>query len=144
MMKSASIRAVAASLAMSGFAVVATATAPLVAQGATADKASAKKPAVDIMLMQPKDVKAGENQFEVMVKGADGKPLTGGDVSITFVMPKTATMAEMRNEVKLKASGPGSYMGPGNVMMAGKWTTTIMVMKDGKELGQKTVSLNAK
>jgi len=33
------------------------------------------------MLMQPKDVKTGANAFEVMVKGADGKPVSDRDVS---------------------------------------------------------------
>ena len=59
-------------------------------------------------------------------------------------MPKTATMAEMRNEVKLKSSGSGMYMGSGTVMMAGKWNATVMVMKGGKDIGQKKVILTAK
>jgi uncharacterized GH25 family protein len=116
---------------------------PVYAQAAAKPK-TAKPAALDIMLMQPKAVKAGENQFEVMVKGADGKPVTGADVSIQFVMPKTAKMAEMRNEVKLKPSGAGMYAGSGMVMMAGMWNTTVMVMKDGKNLGQKKIPLTAK
>ena len=39
---------------------------------------------LDIMLMQPMQPKAGDNQFEVMVKGADGKPLADADVSVLF------------------------------------------------------------
>ena len=96
------------------------------------------------MLMQPKAVKTGDNQFEVMVKGADGKPLTDAEVSVVFVMPKTATMAEMRNEVKLKPSGAGMYMGPGSVMMAGTWNVTLSVKQGGKEIGQKKLTLTAK
>ena len=125
-----------------GLLAISTAT-PAHAQAAAKPKA-AKPAALDIMLMQPKAVKAGENQFEVMVKGPDGKPVTGADVSIQFVMPKTATMAEMRNEVKLKPSGAGMYAGSGMVMMAGMWNTTVMVMKDGKDLGQKKIALTAK
>ena len=96
------------------------------------------------MLMQPTAAKTGDNQFEVMVKSADGKPISDADVSVILLMPKTATMAEMRNEAKLKPSGNGMYMGAGNVMMAGKWTTTVMVMKNGKDIGQKKVTLTAK
>ena len=107
-------------------------------------KATAKPKGLDIMLMQPKDVKAGANAFEVMVKDMDGKPLSGADVSVLFVMPKTATMAEMRNEVKLKSSGAGMYMGSGNVMMAGKWNVTVSVKQGGKEVGQKKLDLTAK
>jgi YtkA-like protein len=127
-----------------GVVVAAFASAsPAVAQAKTKSKA-AKSAGVDIMLMKPTAVKAGENQFEVMVKGADGKPINDAEVSVLFVMPKTATMAEMRNEVKLKPSGNGTYMGPGNVMMAGAWNTTVSVKQGGKEIGRKKLTLTAK
>jgi YtkA-like len=107
-------------------------------------KVPAKKTGPDIMLTQPTAPKTGDNQFEVMVKGADGKPVSDADVSVVLVMPKTATMAEMRNEVKLKSSGNGMYMGSGNVMMAGKWNATVSVKQGGKEIGQKKVIVTAK
>ena len=106
--------------------------------------ATTKAAGLDIMLMQPMQPKAGDNQFEVMVKGSDGKPLVGADVSVLFVMPATASMGEMRNEVKLKSSGAGKYTGMGNVMMAGKWNVTVSVKQQGKEVGQKKVALTAK
>ena len=98
------------------------------------------------MLMQPKAPKTGANEFEVMVKGADGKPLSDADVSVLFVMPAMPAMkmAEMRNEVKLKPTGPGTYMGSGNVMMAGAWNVTVSVKQAGKEIGQKKLTLTAK
>ena len=103
-----------------------------------------KTAGLDIMLMQPMQPKAGDNQFEVMVKGADGKPLAGADVSVLFVMPPTASMGEMRNEVKLKSAGSGKYTGMGDVMMAGKWNVTVSVKQQGKEVGQKKIALTAK
>ena len=114
------------------------------AQDAAKPKPAMKMKGPDIMLMKPMAAKSGDNEFEVMVKGADGKPISDADVSVVLVMPKTATMAEMRNEVKLKPSGNGMYMGTGNVMMAGKWNATVMVMKGGKDLGQKKVTVTAK
>ena len=107
-------------------------------------KPSAAK--LDIMLMQPSAtaVKSGDNQFEVMVKGADGKPIEKADVSVLFVMPPMGAMAEMRNEVKLKPAGGGKYTGSGNVMMAGKWNVTISVKQNGKETGQKKLTVTAK
>ena len=118
----------------------------MVAMTSLAAQAPAKADSMskmDIMLMKPATAKTGDNQFEVMVK--DGaKPVTKADVSMTFVMPKTATMAEMRNTVKLKAMGDGMYVGPGNVMMAGTWSVTIDVMQNGKSLGQKKITLTAK
>lgn len=127
------------------FAVIAMSlTAASTAAAQAKPKPQAKMAGPEIMLMQPAALKSGDNQFEVMVKGADGKPVSDADVSILFVMPKTATMAEMRNEVKLKSSGNGMYTGPGNVMMVGKWNVTISVKRGGKEIGQKKVTLTAK
>ena len=117
-----------------------------VSPAAAQAKPKPKAKGLDIMLMQPKDVKTGANEFEVMVKGADGKPVSDADVSVLFVMPAMPAMkmAEMRNEVKLKPSGPGMYMGSGNVMMAGKWNVTVSVKQGGKEVGQKKLALTAK
>ncbi len=136
------IRITATSLAVMALSVMA--ISPAAAQAKP--KANAAKPGLDIMLMQPKAVKAGDNQFEVTVKGADGKPVTDADVSVLFVMPAMPAMkmAEMRNEVKLKPSGAGMYMGTGNVMMAGKWNVTVSVKQGGKDLGQKKRILTAK
>ncbi len=116
----------------------------VLAASPAAAQAKPKAKGLDIMLMQPKAVKAGANDFEVMVEGADETPLSGADVSVLFVMPKTATMAEMRNEVKLKPSGAGMYRGSGNVMMAGTWNVTVSVKQGGKEVGHKTLALTAK
>jgi hypothetical protein len=126
-------------------ALIATAVSVLAVASAAA-QAKPKSKGLDIMLMQPKEVKSGANDFEVMVKGADGKPVSDADVSVLFVMPAMPAMkmAEMRNDVKLKPSGPGMYMGPGNVMMAGKWNVTVIVKKNGKEVGQKKLALTAK
>ena len=137
-LRSTCSRVVSAALVVTALSV--TAVSPAGAQ----TKAAAKPKGLDIMLMQPKNVKTGANDFEVMVKGSDGKPVSDADVSVLFVMPKTATMAEMRNDVKLKPSGPGMYMGPGNVMMAGAWTVTVSVKQGGKEVGQKKLTLTAK
>ena len=134
------IQTVAVGLVVAVFSLVAVSSATAQAK----PKAKAKTAGPEIMLMQPTAAKTGDNQFEVMVKGADGKAINDADVSVVLVMPKTATMAEMRNEVKLKSSGNGMYMGSGNVLMAGKWNTTVMVMKDGKDIGQKKVTLTAK
>ena len=136
------IRFTAASIAATALTVMA--VSPAAAQAKPMPKAA--KAGLDIMLMQPKDVKAGDNQFEVMVKGTDGKPISGADVSVLFVMPAMPAMkmAEMRNEVKLKPSGSGMYMGSGNVMMAGKWNVTVSVKQGGKQIGQKKLTLTAK
>jgi hypothetical protein len=101
---------------------------------------------LDIILMKPATAKMGENALEVMVKGKDGMPLSEADVSVLFVMPAMPMMKmpEMRNEVKLKPADGGVYTGTANVMMAGKWSVTVSVKQDGKEIGQKKLTLSAK
>jgi YtkA-like protein len=130
----------ATSIAVMAFGL--TAASPAMAQAKPAPKAKAA--GIEIMIMQPKAVKVGDNQFEVMVKGADGKPISNADVSVLLVMPATPKMGEMRNEVKLKPAAAGTYTGTGQVMMAGSWNVTVSVKQGGKEVGQKKVTLAAK
>jgi hypothetical protein len=53
-------------------------------------------------------------------------------------------MAEMKNTVPLKHESGGRYRGAGNVMMAGAWDATVMVMRGGKEIGSKKFPVTAK
>lgn len=89
---------------------------------------------------------AAENEFEVMVKDRQGKPVDGADVSVVLFMPAIPAMRmpEMRNEVKLQGVGNGRYTGKGQVMTAGPWTVTVSVRQKGKEIGQQKVTLTAK
>jgi hypothetical protein len=116
------------------------------AQAPAKSSAKAKPARLNIMLMKPTAAKTGDNQFEVMVNGADGKPIADADVSVMLVMPAMPAMkmAEMHNEVMLKPAAAGTYTGTGQVMMAGKWNVTVSVKKAGKELGQKKLTLTAK
>jgi len=94
----------------------------------------------------PDPPKVGENQFEVVVKDAAGKPVEGADVSIQFFMAAmpTMNMPAMRNEVKLSHAGGGVYRGTGQVMMAGRWDVTITVSRGGQRIGSKQVALVAR
>ena len=124
-------------------------------QQAPADQAppaaSAPAPApstapVDITLMnEAQPVKAGENTFDVMVMQG-GQPVTDAEVSLQFYMAAMPQMKmpEMKNSVSLSHEGGGRYRGAGNVMMAGNWDTTVMVMRGGQEIGSRKVTLTAK
>ena len=115
--------------------------------GAAQQPAAGQKPSLDIMLMsKPTPPKMGENTFEVMVKGPDGKPITDAEVSVQFFMAAMPAMKmpEMKNTVTLKHQKDGTYVGTGQVMMAGKWDATVMVKRAGKELGSKKFPITAK
>jgi hypothetical protein len=106
---------------------------------------SGQKSALDITFKsQPDPPKAGENTFEVTVKGPDGKPVTDGDVSVRFYMAAMESMPEMRNSISLKHVADGRYRGTGNVMMAGRWDVTVVVTKGGKEVGSRKLAITAK
>jgi Cu(I)/Ag(I) efflux system membrane fusion protein/cobalt-zinc-cadmium efflux system membrane fusion protein len=88
---------------------------------------------------QPDPPKTGENQLEVTVKDASGKSIDDAEVSVQFFMPAMPTMAmpSMRSEAKLTPAGGGVYRGTGQVMMAGRWETTVTVTRGGQRLGTK-------
>ena len=100
---------------------------------------------VDITLANESNLQAGENTFEVMVMQGT-QPVTDADVSLDFFMAAMPEMkmAEMKNSVALKHEGGGRYTGTGNVMMAGNWDTTVMVMRGGQELGTRKLTVTAK
>jgi hypothetical protein len=87
----------------------------------------------------PDPPKTGDNQFEVVVKDASGKPIADAEVSLQFFMPAMPTMGmpAMRNEVKLPPAGNGVYRGSGQVLMSGRWEATITVVRGGQRLGSK-------
>src|SRR5216683_3128276 len=94
----------------------------------------------------PDPAKVGENQFEVMVKDATGKPVDGADVSLQFFMAAmpTMNMPAMRNEVKLSPAGGGVYRGTGQMMMAGRWDASVTVTRGGQRLGTKQLPVVAR
>ena len=100
---------------------------------------------LEITLDESRPIKSGENTLEVMVMQG-GQPVTDADVSVQFFMAAMPEMkmAEMKNTVPLKHEGGGRYRGTGNVMMAGKWDTTVMVMRGGQEIGSQKIEVTAK
>ncbi len=94
----------------------------------------------------PDPAKVGENQFEIVVKDASGKPVVDADVTVQFFMAAmpTMNMPAMRNEVKLSSAGGGTYRGTGQVMMAGRWDASVTVMRGGQRLGFKQLPVVAR
>src|SRR5438093_5691923 len=117
---------------------IGTAAAPAAAKAAPATK-------LDIAFLA-RPAKTGENTFEVLVKDAGGKPVTGADVSVGLFMPAMPAMKmpEMRNNVTLKHEGGGKYTGTGQVMVAGTWTVTVSVKQNGAEVAQKKLTMTVR
>jgi Cu(I)/Ag(I) efflux system membrane fusion protein len=94
----------------------------------------------------PDPPKIGDNQMEVTVMDAGGKPIDAAEVSVQFLMPAmpTMNMPAMRSEAKLAPAGGGVYRGSGQVMMAGRWEATVTVVRGGQRLGIKQLPVVAK
>ena len=130
--------------AAAGAAIALAITIAIPLQAVASQAAASKKASVDIMLTsKPSPPKTGDNTFEVMVKDAAGKPITDAEVTAMFFMPKMGAMPEMKNNVTLKHQKEGTYVGTGQVMMAGKWDVTVMVKRAGKEIGSKQFPVTA-
>jgi len=115
------------------------------APGAPAGSPGASQ--IDIVFRTvPDPPKIGDNQMEVMVKDATGKPVDGADVSVQFFMPAmpTMNMPAMRSEAKLMPAGGGVYRGSGQVMMAGRWDATVTVVRGRQRLGTKQLPVVAR
>ncbi len=109
-------------------------------------RSNVSKTTLSITLSQPTSLKAGENQFDVVVKTADGQPISDAVVSVTLSTARIPAQGWLWKEVKLTPSGNGTYAGSGALPKAPKWVkweTTIRVRKDGKKIGQKKVTLVA-
>ena len=80
------------------------------------------------------------------MKDATGKPVDDADVTVQFFMPAmpTMNMPAMRSEAKLSPAGGGVYRGSGQMMMAGRWDTTVTVTRGGQRLGTKQLPVVAR
>lgn len=113
------------------------------------------KPAVGPMVTfatKPNPPKPGATTFTVTVKTANGAPVTGADVSVELVMPAMPAMAmpEMRSKVTLKPAvdakdaAAGTYVGPGQILMAGTWNAVVTVKVGGKPFAESKLSVTTK
>jgi RND family efflux transporter MFP subunit len=87
----------------------------------------------------------GSNVFRVKLTDANGAPISGAEVSVTFYMPAMPAMgmAAMRTPVTLSDKGSGLYEGSGQLESGGTWQVTILAKKNGQVVASKQLSLNA-
>jgi RND family efflux transporter MFP subunit len=87
----------------------------------------------------------GNNTFRVKLTGADGKPIAGAQVTVTFFMPAMPAMgmAAMRNVITLSDKGDGIYEGTGQIQMGGTWQVTVLATRNDQTIAQKQMSVTA-
>jgi RND family efflux transporter MFP subunit len=93
----------------------------------------------------PSPPQKGSNVFRVKLTGADGKPATGADVSVTFYMAGMPAMgmAAMSTTTKLTDKGNGMYEGGGSLGSGGTYQVTISAQKNGQSIATKQLRVNA-
>ena len=93
----------------------------------------------------PNPPQKGNNVFHVKLTGADGAPVAGAEVTVTFYMAAMPAMgmASMNTTAKLTEKGNGLYDGNGRLDSGGTWQVTITVQKNGQSLVTKQLRVNA-
>jgi Cu(I)/Ag(I) efflux system membrane fusion protein/cobalt-zinc-cadmium efflux system membrane fusion protein len=94
---------------------------------------------------QPSPPNKGSNVFRIKLTDANGSPITGAEVSVTFSMAAMPAMgmAAVSTPVALSDKGNGVYEGTGVLASGGTWQTTILAKKNGQAIASKQLSVSA-
>ena len=94
---------------------------------------------------EPATPRKGANTIRVKLTGADGKPVAGAQITVTFFMAAMPAMgmAAMRDAVTLGDKGNGLYEGPLELQSGGTWQVTITAQRGGQTIATKQLSLSA-
>ena len=97
------------------------------------------------MTTDPSPPRKGGNTVRVKVTGADGKPVAGAEVGVTFFMAAMPAMgmAAMNATIKAADQGGGRYEGEGRLESGGTWQVTVTVRRQGRTLAAKHLTVNA-
>ena len=125
-------------------AMVSFAPPPPGAGAAAAMNVPAQQIAIDLFT-QPQPPHKGANTVRVKLTGADGKPVTGAQVSTVFFMAAMPAMgmAAMRDVTTLADKGGGLYEGPLKLETGGTWQVTVTVQRNGQTVATKQLSVSA-
>ena len=95
---------------------------------------------------EPSPPAKGSNVFRVKVAGANGAPITGAQLSVTFFMPamQSMGMSAMKVNVDLSDKGNGLYEGKGELGSGGTWQVSIVARQNGAVIATKQLSVNAR
>jgi Cu(I)/Ag(I) efflux system membrane fusion protein/cobalt-zinc-cadmium efflux system membrane fusion protein len=94
---------------------------------------------------EPSPPHKGSNIFRVKLTGSGGAPITGAQVTAQNFMPAMPEMgmAAMSDTTPLAEKGNGIYEAKVSLESGGTWRITVIVMKDGKSIATKHLSINA-
>src|ERR1017187_3914047 len=87
----------------------------------------------------------GTNVFRVKLSGANGQPVAGAQVTVTFFMAAMPAMGmgAMRVTSLLIEKSAGAYEGTGVLESGGTWQVTVTAKQNGQTIGTKQLRINA-
>jgi RND family efflux transporter MFP subunit len=123
--------------AMGGFA-------PTPQQAETVPQQATEQLQIDFST-NPNPPHKGANTVRIKITGADGKPVTGVQATVTFLMPAMPAMgmAAQHASASLVDKGTGNYEAPLQLDVGGTWQVTIAVQRAGKTITTKQLSVSA-
>ena len=76
---------------------------------------------------------------------ADGKPVAGTEVTVTFYMPAMPAMgmAAIKKVTSLADQGDGTYAGSLELPSGGSYQVTITALRSGQTIASKQLSVSA-
>jgi Cu(I)/Ag(I) efflux system membrane fusion protein/cobalt-zinc-cadmium efflux system membrane fusion protein len=97
------------------------------------------------MTSDPSPPRKGGNVIRVRLADANGVPISGAEVTVTFLMPAMPAMgmAARHTGVPLVDKGNGLYEGSAQLESGGTWQVTIVAKKNGQTVASKQLSVNA-
>lgn len=121
-------------------------TPPPPGAGATgAMNAAAQSQANVELTTDPSPPHKGSNTVHVKLISSDGKPVTGGQVTVTFFMAAMPAMgmSAMKTVINANDKGGGMYEGKGDLGSGGTWQATVTATQNGQVIVSKRFTLNA-
>ncbi len=114
-------------------------------QGSAAQGAATWPQAQVEFSTQPATPRKGANTVRVAVKGPDGKPLTGAQVTAAFFMPAMPAMgmAAAHAQAALNEKSSGIYEGPLQLDSGGTWQVTVTVRRGAQIIATKQLTVSA-
>ena len=93
----------------------------------------------------PNPAHKGSNVVHVKLSGANGQPVAGAQVAVTFFMAAMPAMGmgAMNTSVPLMEKSPGAYEGTGVLESGGTWQVTVTVKQNGQSIATRQLRVNA-
>lgn len=94
---------------------------------------------------EPSPPHKGSNTVQVKLSSADGKPIAGAQVTVTFYMPAMPAMgmAAVKKSAALTDAGNGAYAGALELPSGGSYQVTIVAQRNGQVIVSKQLNVNA-